>query len=88
MNWLKLLLSFLVSMAIQMISLNQLIAQVIDENNFTLYTKQQGLSQNIITGIAQDSIGYVWLSTTSGLNRFNGSSFVQFHSSTDSLLTP
>ena len=88
MNWLKLLRSFLVSMAIQTISSGQLIAQVIDENNFTLYTKQQGLSENIITGIAQDSIGYVWLATTSGLNRFNGSSFVQFHSSTDSLSLP
>ncbi|MEO8769623.1 MAG: histidine kinase [Ferruginibacter sp.] len=58
------------------------------KNNFTLYTKQQGLSHNIITGLAQDSTGYIWVSTVSGLNRFNGSNFVQFHSSNDSLSLP
>ncbi|HEY6976368.1 MAG TPA: two-component regulator propeller domain-containing protein, partial [Chitinophagaceae bacterium] len=88
MNWRKLLLYFPVVMAIQIVGHSRLMAQDIDENNFTLYTKQDGLSQNIITGIAQDSVGYVWLSTTSGLNRFNGSSFVQFHSTTDSLSLP
>jgi ligand-binding sensor domain-containing protein/putative methionine-R-sulfoxide reductase with GAF domain len=67
---------------------NLLMAQDIDEINFTNYTRQQGLSNNIVTGMAQDSTGYMWISTASGLNRFDGSSFVQFHSSNDSLSLP
>ncbi len=67
---------------------NRLYAQDINENNFTLYTKQHGLSHNNITGIAQDSTGYLWLATSYGLNRFNGNNFVQFHSSKDSLSLP
>src|SRR5690348_9598129 len=55
-------------------------AQEIDEQQFGHYTRLQGLSGNLVTGIAQDSIGYIWASTSSGLNRFNGSHFVQFHS--------
>src|SRR5450432_208840 len=63
-------------------------AQDINENNFTLYTKQQGLSNTSVTSLAQDSIGYIWIATAAGLNRFNGSSFVQFHSANDSLSLP
>jgi ligand-binding sensor domain-containing protein len=63
-------------------------AQEIDEGRFVLYTRQQGLSGNLTTGMVQDSTGYIWTSTTSGLNRFNGSSFVQFHSEDDSLSLP
>ncbi|HWK05142.1 MAG TPA: hypothetical protein VNS58_15985 [Puia sp.] len=37
---------------------------------------------------AQDSIGYIWIVTRSGLNRFNGNNFVQFHSGNDSLTLP
>ncbi|HYE56263.1 MAG TPA: two-component regulator propeller domain-containing protein, partial [Chitinophagaceae bacterium] len=44
-----------------------------------------GLSHNAITGITQDSTGYIWISTGSGINRYNGSRFVQFHSTADSL---
>ena len=84
----NLLPSIALSILIQVVNGNLLIAQDIDENNFTLYTKQQGLSHNIITGITQDSTGYIWVGTYSGLNRFNGSSFVQFHSSNDSLSLP
>ncbi|MDP4252450.1 MAG: histidine kinase [Bacteroidota bacterium] len=63
-------------------------AQDIDEDNFTHYTKQDGLSHNSITGIMQDSTGYIWLATPSGLNRFNGSGFLQIHSSSDSSSLP
>ena len=66
----------------------RLSAQDNDENNFTRYTKQDGLSHDAITGMAQDSVGYIWIATRSGLNRFNGSSFVQFHSSDCSLSLP
>src|SRR5689334_6460789 len=67
---------------------NRLSAQDINENNFTLYTKQEGLSQSYITDITQDSKGYLWIATGYGLNRFNGNNFVQFHSNKDSLSLP
>jgi ligand-binding sensor domain-containing protein len=63
-------------------------AQPLPENLFAHYTTQQGLSHNMITGIAQDSIGFMWVATASGLNRYNGSQFVQFHSSNDSASLP
>jgi ligand-binding sensor domain-containing protein len=53
-------------------------AQVLDEARFTRYTKLEGLSHNYITGIVQDSLGYVWIATNKGLNRFDGKSFTNF----------
>jgi putative methionine-R-sulfoxide reductase with GAF domain len=67
---------------------NSLKAQEINERNFVLYTKQQGLSDNAITGVTQDSTGYLWISTGFGLNRFNGNNFVQFHSTRDTCSLP
>lgn len=63
-------------------------AQEINEKNFVLYTKQQGLSDNAVTGVTQDSTGYLWISTSFGLNRFNGNNFIQFHSTRDTCSLP
>jgi ligand-binding sensor domain-containing protein/two-component sensor histidine kinase len=52
--------------------------QVIDENKFRLYTIGDGLSGNYISGIGQDSAGYMWIATHRGLNRFDGLRFKQF----------
>ena len=64
------------------------ISQVLRESQFDHYTTASGLSHNNVTGIRQDSTGYVWISTSHGLNRYNGTQFVQFHSSNDSLSLP
>ncbi len=64
---------------------SHLTGQELSENNFDHYTKAEGMSHNTVTAIAQDSAGYVWIGTSSGLNRYNGSRFVQFHSNDDSL---
>lgn len=58
-------------------------AQDFSEKEFVTYTTADGLSDNFITGIAQDATGYLWLSTYSGINRFDGSRFVQYHSNSD-----
>ncbi|HYF33360.1 MAG TPA: histidine kinase [Chitinophagaceae bacterium] len=63
----------------------QLAGQQLAEHNFDRYTSETGLSNNYVTGILQDSTGYIWIATSSGLNRFNGSRFVQFRSTDDSL---
>jgi ligand-binding sensor domain-containing protein/putative methionine-R-sulfoxide reductase with GAF domain len=60
-------------------------AQNFSENEFRRYTTASGMSHNSVTAILQDSTGYIWIATPSGLNRFNGSRFVQFHSTEDSL---
>src|SRR2546421_1398096 len=52
----------------------------LDEKNFTLYSQREGLSSNMVSGIAQDPLGYLWISTRNGLNRYNGTEFFQFHS--------
>lgn len=62
--------------------------QPVSDNNFDHYSIASGLSNNAVSGIAQDPRGYVWIATTAGLNRFNGSRFVQFHSNDDSLSLP
>ena len=36
---------------------------------------EQGLSNNYIMGITQDKDGFIWFSTESGLNRFDGNNF-------------
>jgi ligand-binding sensor domain-containing protein len=52
--------------------------QSFNEKNFVHYSVQQGLSDNYISGLKQDSAGYIWISTHHGLNRFDGSYFKQF----------
>lgn len=49
------------------------------------FGREHGLSNNYIMGIAQDAKGYVWVSTESGLNRFDGSSFRAFRKDSASL---
>ena len=41
-----------------------------------LLTKQDGLSNNTLTGIHQDKAGFLWLGTDVGLSRYDG---VHFH---------
>ncbi len=43
-----------------------------------ILTRQNGLSDNRITAFAQDKTGYLWIGTSSGLNRFDGQNFKVF----------
>src|SRR5882724_7328928 len=77
---------FFISLCLS-VSVNFLHAQEIDQTNFVHYTKLQGLSHNFISGITQDSAGYIWIATHKGLNRFDGHFFNNFFkSSRDSLI--
>ena len=42
------------------------------------YTDEDGLPQNSVYAIAQDELGYIWLSTQRGLARFDGKNFKIF----------
>ena len=76
----KLPLMVLLSLSIQ-VMVNELIAQDLDETNFIRYTRLEGLSNNYISGIVQDSTGYIWIATHKGLNRFDGNTFLSIFKS-------
>lgn len=50
----------------------------LDNMQFERYTMRQGLSDNIVTAIEQDTFGYIWIGTSNGLNRFDGSRFQNY----------
>ncbi len=49
-----------------------------DDFPFSHITMQNGLSSNKINNIYRDGLGFVWISTPSGLNRFDGYSMKSF----------
>ena len=46
--------------------------------SFINYGVKEGLSQSQVTDICQDDLGYLWVSTQSGLSKFDGEEFVNF----------
>lgn len=47
--------------------------------NFDKITTRDGLSINTISGMCQDSRGFLWIATIYGLNRYDGYSFKKFY---------
>ncbi len=45
------------------------------KSTFTLLSQKDGLSSTSVSGIVQDSKGFIWMSTQGGLARYDGSSF-------------
>ncbi len=42
-----------------------------ENNSFITYTESDGLASNLIYGIIEDDLGYIWISTLKGLSRFD-----------------
>src|SRR5689334_12639068 len=80
MSWQRLFI-----LALIVFPVSHLAGQEFSEKNFDHYTTANGMSNNIVTGLEQDSAGYVWIATGGGLNRYDGSRFIQFHSTSDTL---
>ncbi len=45
---------------------------------FSHLTVNDGLSQNTINGIVQDTLGFIWIATPDGINKFDGYSIKQY----------
>ena len=45
---------------------------------FDNYSVKEGLAQSSVYAIQQDSKGFVWLGTASGLSKFNGKDFTNY----------
>lgn len=54
---------------------SQIVSELIPSEqflNFEKLTVNEGLSQNIVTFVYQDKLGFLWFGTADGLNRFDG----------------
>ncbi len=47
---------------------------------FTSYTRANGLSDNFVQSIFEDSRGFMWFGTREGINRYDGNTFRTFYS--------
>ncbi len=52
-----------------------------DEMMFHTIDEQNGMSNEVVTCIEADAFGYIWIGTKTGLERYDGLSFVQMSSS-------
>ncbi|MFT5641019.1 MAG: ligand-binding sensor domain-containing protein, partial [Cyclobacteriaceae bacterium] len=48
------------------------------QKEFINISVENGLPNNLINSIAQDSIGYLWVGTADGLCRYGGNEFMVF----------
>ncbi|MGM5471004.1 two-component regulator propeller domain-containing protein [Flavobacteriaceae bacterium LMO-SS05] len=55
---------------------------------FKTLTINDGLSQNSVIDIAQDSIGYLWLATQDGLNKYDGKQFIHYNKQFEDITRP
>ena len=73
MNYLKF---YIVAFFISLVAYAQVSTTQI---SFRSLTVDQGLSQNSVKSIAQDSTGYIWFNTEDGLNKYDGKEFTYYN---------
>ncbi|MEE1962738.1 hypothetical protein SAMN04487891_109152 [Flagellimonas taeanensis] len=54
-------------------------SQVSKQVTFKQLTVEDGLSQNSVMSIAQDSVGFIWFNTEDGLNKYDGGEFTHYN---------
>jgi len=80
LKFLAFLLFFVINISSSTEVANALVEPVfIDINQpMTNYSKAEGLSQVTVLAMAQDQLGFIWVGTQGGLNRFDGYEFKHF----------
>ena len=53
----------------------------VSDLHFTELNKQHGLSDTAVLDIVEDHMGFIWLATSNGLNRYSGYEVKQYHPS-------
>ena len=53
----------------------------VSDLHFTELNKQHGLSDTAVLDIVEDDMGFIWLATSNGLNRYSGYDVKQYHPS-------
>ena len=53
----------------------QIISQDVVQRQIRKFNSNEGLSHNIVNDILQDELGYIWIATEDGLNRYDGYDF-------------
>ena len=56
--------------------------------SFRSLTVEEGLSQNSVVSIAQDSTGYLWFATQDGLNKYDGRNFIIYNKQFEDVTRP
>lgn len=80
---------FCVLLSVVSLSLNAWGQPIHNSLRFDHITVDDGLSQDIVTSIAQDSLGFMWFGTENGLNRYDGYTIKVFkHNPRDSSSLP
>ncbi len=76
----KLLLLFMITLTLTAAAQHQYLSG----NNFNIsyITMENGLLHDFIDDIYLDSRGFIWISTSSGLSRYDGFSFINYHMGT------
>lgn len=64
-----------------------IMSSVFAQNTERFYqiTRRDGLASGSITSIAQDEKGLIWIGTKQGLNRYDGTEFIHFHTGNSNL---
>ncbi|HLX66766.1 MAG TPA: histidine kinase [Puia sp.] len=57
-------------------------------DSYTHYSRLEGLSNSAISGIVQDSLGFIWIATAKGLNRFDGRFFTSYYAGSPEIPLP
>lgn len=50
-----------------------------------IFTSASGLSQSVVTAVLQDSLGFLWVGTREGLNKYDGYTFQQYRYQPDTI---